>query len=166
MISYWLTMFIGRIFIILLTAIWLSPQLVLTISLISLLITYSLWILFLWFIGLTRMSIILLIIFNGLSISSISPTLIGWIKQFLNLTPIELTIILISNSFGGILFSFLIGLILKYIQSKHLFTLLILAVLSCLILFLIIICIQNIHSKSLSKKQKEDKTLENLLENK
>lgn len=167
MISYWSTMFIGRIFFIALTATWLSPQSVLTMSLISLLIAYSFWILFLWIIGLTKVSIILLIVFNGLSISAISPTLIGWIKLFLNLTPIELTIVLISNSLGGIFFSLLIGFIFKYIQSKHLFTLLIIAVLSCLILFLMIICIQNLHSKSLSKKKKqeEEKTLENLLEN-
>ena len=65
-------------------------------------------------------SIIALIVLNGLSISAISPTLIGWIKQFLNLTPIELTVVLISNSLGGILFSLLIGFIFKYIQSKHL----------------------------------------------
>ncbi|CAF4079486.1 unnamed protein product, partial [Rotaria sp. Silwood2] len=115
MIFYWLPMLIGRIFTTILTVSWISPYIMLTISLCLCLLTYLLWILFIWYFGLNRISLFLLVTANGLSISPISPTLIGWIKQFLQLTPIELSFILSSNAIGGITF----GLISDIDEEDH-----------------------------------------------
>jgi fucose permease len=84
MIFYWLLMLVGRILCTFLTGLYFSPEIMLTISLLSLILVDILWIIFVWYIGLTKLSVFLLVSLTGLSISSISPTLIGWIKQFLN----------------------------------------------------------------------------------
>lgn len=77
MIFYWLRMLIGRILFTFLTSSFLEADLLLRISLLLCLVTYLLWIIFIWYIGLTRLSVFLLVTLNGLSISSISPTIIG-----------------------------------------------------------------------------------------
>ncbi|CAF0733942.1 unnamed protein product [Adineta steineri] len=61
------------------------------------------WIIFIWYIDLLHLSIFIFVTINGLSISSISPTTIGWIKQFLSLSPIELIFILSSNATASII---------------------------------------------------------------
>jgi len=161
MIFYWFPMLIGRFLCTFLTVSLISPELMLTISLLLCILTYILWIIFIWYIGLTRLSLFILVTIYGLSISSISPTTIGWIKQFLILSPIELTFILISNAFGGILFGFICGYIFQYYNSKHLFTVLIFALLSCSILFILSFIFQNIHSNKIIKQN--DKTLQTFI---
>lgn len=164
MIFYWLPMLIGRIICTFLTALWIRPHVMLTISLVLCLLAYLLWILFIWYIGLTRLSLYLLVTANGLSISSISPTFIGWLKQFLNLTPIELSFILSSNAIGGMFFGLLCGSVFQHYGSKHLFTVLIICVLSSIILFLLAFVFQRIHSKR-KINQRQDKALETFLAN-
>jgi len=154
-------MLIGRFLCTFLTASLISPDLMLTISLFLCVLTYLLWIIFIWYIGLTRLFVFILVTIYGLSISSIYPTTIGWIKQFLNLSPIELTFILISNAFGGILFGFICGYVFQYYNSKHLFTVLIIAVLLCSILFILSFIFQYIHSNKTIKQ--EDKILETFI---
>ncbi|CAF4965471.1 unnamed protein product, partial [Rotaria sp. Silwood1] len=169
MIFYWLPMLIGRIFSTFLTVSLISPHTMLTISLFLCLLTYLLWILFIWYIGLNRISLFLLVTANGLSISPISATLIGWIKQFLRLTPIELSLILSSNATGGIIFGLIFGFIFQHYGAKHLFTLLIVLIFIMFILFLFALFLQRFHSKRENKYQtneainQEDNTFETFL---
>jgi fucose permease len=166
---YWLPMLIGRILSTFVTASWISPHLMLFISLLLCLITYLFWLLFIWYIGLTPLSIFILVTANGLAISSISPTTIGWVKQFLSLSPIELSLLLSSNALGGMGFGFLCGYVFEHYNSKHLFTVLTFAILSTFTLFILIFIIQRIHSKKEKKNKpqqpisQEDRTLETFL---
>ncbi len=153
MIFYWLPMLIGRIVCTFLTALWLSPQILLTISLFVCLLTYLLWIIFVWYIGLSRLSVFILVTINGLSISSLSPTTIGWIKQFLSLTPIELSFFISSNAFGGIVFGLISGYVFQYSGSEHLFTVLILAIILCSTSFLLASIFQLNHSKQQNRNE-------------
>ncbi len=162
MIFYWFPMLIGRILSIFLTALWISPELMLSISLLFCVLTYLFWLIFLWYIGLTRLSVFILVTLNGFSISSIFPTTIGWMKQF----PIELTFLLTSNAAGGIGFGFICGYVFQHYNPKHLFTILIIAVLSTSILFLLSFIFQNNHSKKIKKNQsiqQKDNTLDTFI---
>jgi fucose permease len=165
MLFYWIPMLIGRILCTFLTASWINPYLMLALSLFFCLLTYILWIIFIWYIGLTRLSVFLLVTANGLSISSISPTTIGWIKQFLSLSPIELTLILSSNSIGGIVFGLISGYVFQHYGSKHLFTLLILLVMLMSIFFIFTFIIQYFHSKQTNQNiNQHDQTLQTFIQ--
>lgn len=153
MIFYWVPMLIGRILCTFLTASWLGPQIVLAISLLLCLLSYLLWLIFIWYIGLTRLTVFLLAILNGLSASSISPTTIGWIKQFLSVTPIELSFILSSNAIGGIVFGLICGYIFQYKGPEHLFTILIIVTMLCSICFILASFFQYYHSKRENKNK-------------
>ncbi|CAF4200972.1 unnamed protein product, partial [Adineta steineri] len=136
MIFYWLSMLIGRILCIYLTVVWITPQSWLTISILLCLLTYIFWIIFIWYISLTHLSISIFVTINGSSISSISPTTISWIKQFLNLSPIELTFILSSNATGGIVFGLIAAYFIYHFGSIYLFTILFILSILCSIFYL------------------------------
>jgi hypothetical protein len=162
MIFYWFPMLNGRILCTFLTISFISPDLMLTISLCVCVFIYFLWIIFVWYIGLTTISVFILAIINALSISSISPTAIGWIKFYLNLSPIELTLILTSNAFGGIIFGLISGYIFQYYHPIHLFTVLIIALLLCSISFILAFSFQYIYSNKINQNktiQQHDHTL-------
>ena len=165
MIFYWLPMLVVRILSTYLAAQCLKPHVMLLISLVLCLLIYCVWIYFLWHVTLTRLTIYLLVTGNGFSISTISPTVIGWIRQFLSLTPIELTLILISNAFGGIVFSHIAGYILKNHDYNHLFTLLMITVFFCLLFFVLALLYQRCHTKTSTTKQSidQDRTLERFI---
>jgi len=159
-------MLIGRIFCTFLTTSLISPDLMLTLSLFLCVLSYLLWIIFIWYIGLTLLSVFILVTINGLAISSISPTTIGWIKLFLSLSPIELTFILTSNAIGGIVFGLISGNVFQYQNSKHLFTVLTITILLCSIFFILSFIFQNIYSKKINKKKfikQKDQTLETFI---
>lgn len=172
MLFSWLPMAIGRIVCTFLTSVWISPQVMLAIAIFCWLLTHLLWIVFIWYVGLTRLSLYTLVALNGLSMSTISPTLVGWIKQFLVVTPIELSLILSSNAIGGILFALISGFVFHHYGSRHLFTILTTLVFLINILFGLIICLQRFHSKREHKHrtneitdQNDDYTLEVFLKN-
>ena len=158
-------MLLARMLSTYLAAQCLKPHVMLFISLVSCLLIYCLWIYFLWHVTLTRLTVYLLVTGNGFSISTISPTLIGWIRQFLSLSPIELTLILISNAFGGIFFGHIAGYILKHYDYNHLFTLLIITVFLCLLFFVSALLYQRCHEKNLKTDQSidQDRTLEQFI---
>ncbi|CAF3653406.1 unnamed protein product [Adineta steineri] len=166
MIFYWLSMLIGRVLCIYLTVVWLTPQLLLTISILLCLLTYIFWLIFIWYIGLTHLSIFIFVTINGLSISSISPTTIGWLKQFLSLSPIELTLILSSNAIGGIVFGLITGYLIYHYGSIHLFTILIILTILCSIFYLFASIIQYNYSKreNKNKNKNQEMTLQTFIQ--
>ncbi|CAF1382375.1 unnamed protein product [Adineta ricciae] len=147
MIFYWFSMLIGRIICTYLTMSLFSPEIMLTISLFFSLLTYIIWIILLWYFQITLFTVDFLIILNGLSISTISPTFIGWIKHYLVLSPIELAFLLSSNALGGFVFGLISGYVFQFYGSKHLFTVLIITMIFCSISFLLSWFYQNFNSK-------------------
>ena len=147
MIFYWFPLFVGRILSTYLTVNRLRPGSLLFICLAFTLIVYIVWISLLWTHEMKLWLIYLLVTGNGLSISSISPTFIGWTKLFLELTPFELTLVLLSNAAGGIVISPSVRFILQQFPSKHLFTLLISCALLCLIFYLFAYLLEYFHLK-------------------
>lgn len=156
MIFYWLPMLLGRILSSYLAINCLKADTLLIISLISSLVVYCLWIYFLWKIELTRLLVYSLVTGNGFSIASISPTFIGWIKQFLSLSPIELALVFIANALGGICIGLLSGYVLEYYDFKHLFTLLIAEISLSLLFFSLAFLLQRVHQKKQEKQRREN----------
>ena len=166
MVFYWLPMLIGRILSSYLTINCFKAHIMLIISLILSLLFYCLWIYFLWKTELTRLLIYVLVTGNGLSISAISPTFIGWIKQFLSLSPIELASILIANALGGTCIGLLSGYVFEHYDFKHLFTLLIVEMALCLLFFALAFLFQRFHQKKQDKRRRtneQEPTLDRFL---
>ena len=156
MIFYWLPMLLGRILFSYLTINCLKADTLLIISLISSLVVYCLWVYFLWKIELTRLLIYSLVTGNGFSIASISPTFIGWIKQFLILSPIELALMFTATALGGICIGLLSGYVFEHYDFKHLFTLLIAEISLCLLFFSLAFVLQRVHQKKQEKHRREN----------
>ncbi|CAF4191472.1 unnamed protein product, partial [Adineta steineri] len=107
------------------------------------------------YIDLPHLSIFIVVTIHGLSISSISSTIIGSIKQFLSLSPIELTFILSSNATGGIAFGLIPGCFLYDYGLIHLSIILFILSILCSIFYFLASIIQYNNSKRENKNKNQ-----------